>query len=115
MNLTPNIFHTIGIVATAVGLTAAVRAAWALRFTLMSARTYLRTRLCGAPVSFRQIAAMHAEKIDPSAVIAAWAMLNLEGLNVSIEAIETHVMVGGDVRHVVSAMITASRLRTPLT
>src|SRR3954471_8846054 len=104
-----------GVVITCIAMVAIVGAAVFARHLLLAVMPSLRAKMLGVPLGFRQIAAMRLKGIEPQAAMAAWLMLDREGMNVSIDEIELHLLAGGDVPHVVAALITARKLHAPLT
>jgi uncharacterized protein YqfA (UPF0365 family) len=113
----PNLHSLAGsaIFGACLAMLAVVGGAVLARHLLLAVMPSLRAKVLGVPVGFRQIAAMRLKGVDPQAVMAAWLMLNREGVNVSIDEIELHLVAGGDVPHVTAALITARKLHAPLT
>jgi len=75
---------------------------------------YARALLSGAPVTMLDVLGMKLRRVDARQVINAWIQARREGIDVSRAELEAHVLVGGDLPHVMSALIAAKKLGTEL-
>lgn len=65
-------------------------------------------------VSILDLIGMRIRKVPPSIIVNALITANKAGLNLTLTAIETHYLAGGDVNNVVKALISADKANIPL-
>ncbi|MGB0992130.1 MAG: flotillin-like protein FloA [Akkermansiaceae bacterium] len=72
-------------------------------------KTWLRARLSNAPVSMGSLIGMWLRKVPFSLIVDSRITAVKAGLNFTTEMLEAHYLSGGDVAHVVLAMIAADK------
>ncbi|OFY71400.1 MAG: hypothetical protein A3G23_04400 [Bacteroidetes bacterium RIFCSPLOWO2_12_FULL_37_12] len=65
-------------------------------------------------VSILDLIGMRIRKVPPSIIVNALITANKAGLNLTLTAIETHYLAGGDVNNVIKALISADKANIPL-
>ncbi|MDB5294226.1 MAG: hypothetical protein JWO31_209 [Phycisphaerales bacterium] len=70
---------------------------------------YVRALVSGARVGFLDLVGMRLRKVNAMAIVNARIQALRAGLNVTTPEMESHVLAGGDVQRVISAMIAASK------
>ncbi len=71
--------------------------------------TWIRAMASGVHVSIRSLIGMRIRHISPTRLIDPLIKANKAGLNLSITQLETHYLAGGNVDHVINALIAAQR------
>lgn len=72
-------------------------------------RIWIRALVSGARVSFFDLIRMKLRRVPPSVIIDARIIAVKAGLAISINELETHYMVGGNVGNVVRALVAADK------
>ena len=75
---------------------------------------YVRAWVSNAPVSLLDLIGIRLRKIDARRVINSYIIARREKLAVQLNELQSHLLIGGDVEHCVSAMVVAQRAGTPL-
>jgi len=75
---------------------------------------WLQALTSGARVTFWALIGMKIRKVDPRTIVLTRIQSVKAGLGVTTDQLETHYLSGGHVRHVINAMIAASRARIEL-
>lgn len=75
---------------------------------------WLKARFNDAHVSFFELVGMKLRRVDIGVVVDSRIKAVQAGLDISIAAIESHYLAGGNVQRVVEAWISASRAGIPL-
>ena len=70
---------------------------------------YVRALVSGAHVGFLDLVGMRLRKVNAMAIVNARIQAMRAGINVTTPEMESHVLAGGDVQRVISAMIAASK------
>jgi len=81
----------------------------AVIFVVTFFQVWLKARVSGLPVDFFTIIGMKLRGNNPNDIIDALVQLNKAGEIVSTEAIETHILSGGNILAVIDALISASK------
>jgi uncharacterized protein YqfA (UPF0365 family) len=68
----------------------------------------------GAPVGLFTLVGMRLRRVPPSTVITARISAVKAGLSISLNDLEAHYLAGGNVEHVVNALISADKANIPL-
>jgi uncharacterized protein YqfA (UPF0365 family) len=69
----------------------------------------------GAPITYLELIGMKLRKSDVRLIVFNYVRCVRADLNISLAARETHHLAGGDVAHVVCALIAAKGAGLPLT
>ena len=85
-----------------------------LVFCFLLFSDWLRALLAGAPISFGRLLGMRLRKTKPRAIVDAYITARKEGVDISLDQLETHALAGGNVGHLVSALWAAARIGIPL-
>jgi uncharacterized protein YqfA (UPF0365 family) len=75
---------------------------------------WIRTLAAGVPIGIISLVRMRLIGISPGVIVQNYVSARKAGLNVSIDAMQSHYLAGGDVQAVVLAMIAAQRAQLPL-
>jgi uncharacterized protein YqfA (UPF0365 family) len=75
---------------------------------------YVRATVSGAHVSFMDLLGMRLRKVNSMAIVNARIQASRAGLNVTTPEMESHVLAGGNVQRVISAMIAANKANIDL-
>ena len=70
---------------------------------------WIRAIASGVHVSIRSLIGMRIRHISPTRLVDPLIKANKAGLNLSITQLETHYLAGGNVDHVINALIAAQR------
>lgn len=86
-------------------------------FTVLVAffRLYIRALASGASVGLLSLLGMSLRKVNAGVIVESRIMAVKAGLNISTNELETHYLAGGNVVHVVQALIAANKANIPLT
>jgi uncharacterized protein YqfA (UPF0365 family) len=68
---------------------------------------YARALVSGAPVPMFNLIGMRLRRVDAKAVINAWIQARRAHVPVALAELESHVLAGGDVPHVMAAVVAA--------
>jgi uncharacterized protein YqfA (UPF0365 family) len=71
---------------------------------------YTRALLSGAPVTVLDVLGMKLRRVNARMVVDAWIQARRERIGVTLADLETHVLAGGDLPHVMSAVIAAKKM-----
>jgi len=75
---------------------------------------YINAMVSGAHVGMIDLIGMRLRKVNPSVIVQSRVQAIRAGLNASSQEMESHVLAGGDVRRVISAMIAAHKANIDL-
>ncbi len=75
---------------------------------------WIRAIASGVHVSIRSLIGMRIRHISPTRLVDPLIKANKAGLNLSITQLETHYLAGGNVDHVINALIAAQRANIPM-
>src|SRR4051812_7248387 len=75
---------------------------------------YVRATVSGAHVGFIDLVGMRMRRVNAMAIVNARIQASRAGLNISTPEMESHVLAGGDVQRVISAMIAANKANIDL-
>ena len=75
---------------------------------------YIRAMVSGATVGFIELFGMRLRKVNAMAIVNARIQASRAGINVTTREMESHVLAGGDVQRVISAMIAAHKANIDL-
>ena len=75
---------------------------------------WIRAIASGVHVSIRSLIGMRIRHISPTRLVDPLIKANKAGLNLSITQLETHYLAGGNVDHVINALIAAQRANLPI-
>lgn len=75
---------------------------------------YIEARTCGASVGLVELFLMRFRGVSPHRVVRPLIMATKAELFISLKELETHLLSGGDVESVISALISAKKARLPL-
>ena len=79
-------------------------------FLTSSFNLWFQAFLCGAQVPMTSIIVMKFRNVDPRVVVINRIRLNKSGITtIDIAALENHVLAGGDLNQVVSALISGTK------
>lgn len=70
---------------------------------------YIRATVSGAHVGFVDLLGMRLRRVNAMAIVNSRIQASRAGLNISTPEMESHVLAGGDVQRVISAMIAANK------
>ncbi|NUM56091.1 MAG: flotillin-like FloA family protein [Candidatus Hydrogenedentes bacterium] len=70
---------------------------------------WFRARMSGAPVSLACIVGMALKRVNPRAVVDAYAIAKTAGVDAPLEDIESHAMMGGRLHRTVVACAAAKK------
>jgi len=98
------------IILIVIGLIVLVLVAVVANFLML----WLQALTSGARVTFWALIGMKIRKVDPRTIVLTRIQSVKAGLGVTTDQLETHYLSGGHVRHVINAMIAASRARIEL-
>ena len=76
---------------------------------------WIRARVSNAPVGFLNLVAMWIRKVPPALIVDSRITAVKAGLDYSTDQLEAHYLAGGNVDHVVLALIAADKAAIPLT
>lgn len=88
---------------------AAIVALGALYILIRLIGLWLRTRAAGAPVPLARIVRMAMLRINPRAVVDAYAIAATAGVDATLDDIENHAMMGGRLQRSVVACAAAKK------
>ena len=71
---------------------------------------YTRALLAGAPVTMLDVLGMKLRRVNARTIVDAWIQARREGIGVTIADLESHVLAGGDLPHVMTAVIAAKKM-----
>jgi len=75
---------------------------------------YIRALASGASVGLMSLVGMKLRRVNASVIVDSRIMAVKSGLNISTNELETHYLAGGNVVHVVQALIAANKANIPL-
>jgi uncharacterized protein YqfA (UPF0365 family) len=75
---------------------------------------FVRALVSGARVSMRELIGMRLRRVNPIVIVNSRIQATRAGLNISQAEMETHVLAGGNVQNVISAMIAANKANIEL-
>jgi uncharacterized protein YqfA (UPF0365 family) len=75
---------------------------------------FVRALVSGARVSMRELIGMKLRRVNPIVIVNSRIQATRAGLNISQAEMETHVLAGGNVQNVISAMIAANKANIEL-
>jgi uncharacterized protein YqfA (UPF0365 family) len=75
---------------------------------------YIRAKTSGASVRFVELIGMRLRKVNAMAIVIARIQALRAGLQISQAEMESHLLAGGDVQRVISAMIAANKANIEL-
>lgn len=75
---------------------------------------WLRAKLAGAPVSFSTLIGMRLRKVPVGLIVDSRVTAVKAGLALETDELEAHFLAGGNVAHVVLALIAADKAEIPL-
>lgn len=75
---------------------------------------YIRALVSGARVSMRELIGMRLRRVNPIVIVNSRIQAIRAGLNITQAEMETHVLAGGNVQNVISAMIAANKANIEL-
>ena len=75
----------------------------------MSFKLWLQARMTGIKLGFIQMAMMRLRHVNPEQVMQTMIVLGKAGVDVTADAIETHILSGGDLPAVADAVVRASK------
>lgn len=76
---------------------------------------WISAMAAGVPVGIGNLVGMRLRRVVPSKIILPLVKANKAGLNMNVNQLEAHYLAGGDVDHVVDALIAAHRAQMELT
>ena len=71
--------------------------------------TWLRAKLADAPVSFAKLIGMRLRRVPMGLVVDSRITAVKAGINLDTDPLEAHYLAGGNVSHVVLALIAADK------
>jgi uncharacterized protein YqfA (UPF0365 family) len=71
---------------------------------------YVRATVSGVQISMLELIGMRLRKVNAIEIVNARIMTRREGLGVTTAEMEAHVLAGGDLKQVVTALIAAKKL-----
>ncbi|MBI5093288.1 MAG: flotillin-like protein FloA [Candidatus Hydrogenedentes bacterium] len=75
---------------------------------------YIRALASGASVGLMSLVGMKLRRVNAGVIVDSRIMAVKSGLNISTNELETHYLAGGNVVHVVQALIAANKANIPL-
>jgi uncharacterized protein YqfA (UPF0365 family) len=75
---------------------------------------YVRAMVSGASVTFFELIGMRLRKVNAIMIVNSRIQALRAGLNVSLQEMESHMLAGGDVPRVITAMIAANKANIDL-
>jgi uncharacterized protein YqfA (UPF0365 family) len=76
---------------------------------------YARALMSGAPVPMVNLIGMKLRRVDARTVTDAWIQATRAQVDVTLPELESHLLSGGDVQHVMAAIIAAKQTGKELT
>ena len=76
--------------------------------------TWLRAKLAGAPVSFANLIGMRLRRVPTGLIVDNRITAVKAGISLDTDPLEAHYLAGGNVSHVVLALIAAAKAGLPL-
>ncbi|MCP4402973.1 MAG: hypothetical protein GY801_37425 [bacterium] len=83
-------------------------------FSFIPTRALLKAHYARASVSPGTLISMRIRRVDPDVIVNAWIMAVNAGLKLTVDELDAHYVVGGDVDRVVEALILAENANIPL-
>ena len=68
---------------------------------------YVRALVSGAPVPLMNLIGMRLRRVDAKMLVDAWIQARRAGVEVTLTQMEAHVLAGGDLPHVMAAVIAS--------
>lgn len=94
---------------------AAIVLVLAIFFSVIPVRLWISAVASGVRIGILSLVGMRLRRVKPSDVVRPMIKATKAGLTMSINQLESHLLSGGDVDHVVDALIAAHRAKLQLT
>ena len=96
----------------AIGLTVALLIVMLVMFAVLAQlmSVYARALMAGAPIPMINVIGMKLRRVDARPITNAWIQAKRAGVDVTLADLECHLLSGGDVQHVMAAVIAAKKM-----
>jgi len=104
----------LGVVSVVILVIAGIVGLVFIAVFLAYIKLWIKAYLSGAGVGFVSLVAMRLRNVDPNVIVDARITAVKAGIHVSTDELESHYLAGGNVIHVVRALVSANKANIDL-